>query len=177
MAEDEPGGEELLVVGRILRPHGLRGAVIVGVESDWPERFREGAVLLLEAARGECEEVEVESASPHKGNALIYLSGVTGREEAEKLKGRNLYVRARDAAPLGDGEFWAHELVGMLVIEEDGSGLGQIDDVLCQPAQDLLVVRRPDGEEFRVPFVKEFVKGVDPAGRTVTVRVIEGMVP
>ncbi len=177
MADDEPGGEELLVVGRILRPHGLRGAVIVGVESDWPERFRDGAALLLETAPGKREEVKVESASPHKGNMLVYFSGVAGRDGAEGLKGRYLYIRACDAAPLVDGEFWVHELVGMLVIEEDGRPLGAVEDVLCQPAQDLLVVRGSGGEEYQVPFVEEFVKHVDPAGRTVTVRVIEGLVP
>lgn len=177
MTDDEPGGEELLVVGRILRPHGLRGAVIVGVESDWPERFRDGAALLLEIAPGKRVEVKIESASAHKGNMLVYLAGVASRDGAEELKGRYLYISACDAAPLADGEFWAHELIGMLVIEEDGRPLGEVEDVLCQPAQDLLVVRGPGGEEYQVPFVEEFVKRVDPAGRTVTMHVIEGLVP
>jgi 16S rRNA processing protein RimM len=177
MSGDEPGGQELLVVGRILRPHGIRGAVVIGVESDWPERFSEGASLLLETAPGKYQDVTVESANPHKGNMLVFLSGVAGREEAEELKGRYLLVRACDAAPLADGEFWAHELIGMLVIEEDGRPLGEVENVLCQPAQDLLTVRGSGGEEYQVPFVKEFVMCVDSAGRTITVKVIEGMVP
>lgn len=173
---DEPG-EDLLVVGRIVRPHGIRGAVIVRVESDWPERFSEGAVLLMERAPGRHERVAVASATPHKGDMLVYLTGVVDRDAAEKLKGRLLSIRACDAAPLAEGEYWAHDLVGMRVVEEDGRPLGEIRDVLCRPAQDLLVVRGEGGEEYQVPFVEEFVKRVDAPARVITLRVIDGMVP
>ena len=173
---DEPG-EDLLVVGRIVRPHGIRGAVIVRVESDWPERFSEGAVLLLERAPGRRESVTVASATPHKGDMLVYLTGVADRDMAEKLKGRLLSVRACDAAPLAEGEYWAHDLVGMHVVEEDGRPLGEVQDFLCRPAQDLLVVSEEGGEEYQVPFVEEFVKCVDATARVITLRVIDGMVP
>lgn len=173
---DEPGGDELLVVGRVIRPHGIRGAVIVAPESDWPERFSEGASLLMEAPGGRCEHVTVESAAPHKGKLLVYLSGVGDRDTAEELKGRYLLVRARYAAPLGENEYWAHDLVGMSVVEEDGRALGEVGDVICGHAQDLLVVRGVHGE-FQVPFVGQFVKSVDTGERVIVVKVIEGMVP
>ncbi len=149
----------------------------MGVETDWPERFSEGATLLLEAAPRRYQDVTIESASPHKGNMLVCLSGVSDRDGAEQLKGMYLLIRACDAAPLGEGEFWAHELEGMLVVDEDGRPLGEVEEVLCRPAQDLLVIRGEGGEEHQVPFVEAFIKCVDPAGRTITVRVIEGMGP
>ncbi len=174
----EPPGEEFLVVGRIVRPHGVRGAVIVAVESDWPdERFREGAELLLQTGRASADAVRVESAAPHKGAMLVCLAGVTDRNGAEALKGRFLLVRAQEAFTLGEGEYWAHELVDARVFGEDGGLLGSVRDVVCREAQDLLVVVDAEGREFGVPFVEEFVKRVDVRERTVVIKVIEGMVP
>jgi 16S rRNA processing protein RimM len=173
----EPGGEDLLVVGRIIRPHGIRGAVIVEAESDWPERFSAGSSLLVEAAPGRCEPVLVESSSTHKGRLLLYLAGVTDRNSAGGLKGKDLLVRACDAAPLEDGEFWAHDLVGMSAVDEDGRELGEVTEVICRAAQDLLVLADGAGAEFRVPFVEEFVMDVDEGRGVITLKVIEGMVP
>ncbi len=175
-SSDEPGGDDLLVVGRVIRPHGIRGAVIVAPESDWPERFDEGASLLMEAPGGRREHVTVESATPHKGKLLVCLAGVGDRDTAEKLNGRYLLVRARDAAPLGENEYWAHDLVGMSVVEEDGRVLGEVGEVIFGHAQDLLAVRGVD-KEFQVPLVGEFVKSVDTGERVIVVKVIEGMVP
>jgi 16S rRNA processing protein RimM len=166
------------VVGRIIRPHGIRGAVIVAVESDWPEeRFRKGVSLLLEAAHEVYREVTVESSVLHKGNMMVYLSGVDGRDAAEELKGRYLMVRACDARQLGEGEYWAHELVGMSVVDEGGLQLGEVSEVICRQAQDLLVVRGGECTEFQVPFVEKFIKGVDADARVITIEVIDGMVP
>lgn len=174
----EPPAGDALVVGRIIRPHGIRGAVIVAVVSDWPElRYREGASLLMELTGGRREVVHIRSAAPHKGHMLVYLSGVECREAAEALKGSYLLVEACDAALLGEDEYWAHEMEGMVVRDAAGAKLGVVSEVILGAAQDLLVVRDPGGEEFRIPMVKEFVKEVDTTGREIVVEVIEGMVP
>jgi len=65
----------------------------------------------------------------------------------------------------------------MRVVAEDGRDLGEVSDVVCRTAQDMLVVRDDTGAEFRLPFVGEFVKNVDPGERVITVKMIEGMVP
>lgn len=175
MAEEALGGGPLLAVGTIIRPHGVRGAVIVAVESDWTARFDPGTRLLLEKPSGELGETEVESSRPHRGDMLVRLSGVPDRNAAEALKGSLLLVPESEAAPLGEGEYWAHDLVAMRVVDEDGRPLGEVGEVICGEAQDALVVKRRDGTQFRLPFVVEFIKRVDPAGREITVRVIEGM--
>jgi len=175
MAEEAPGGEPLLAVGTIIRPHGVRGAVIVAVESDWPARFDPGTRLLLEKPSGELGETVVESSRPHRGKVLVHLSGVPDRNAAEGLKGSFLLVPESEAAPLGEGEYWAHELVGMRVVEEDGRPLGEVGEVVCGEAQDALVVVREDGAGFTVPFVAEFIREVDHAERKITVKLIGGM--
>ena len=150
---------------------------MVRVESDWPGRFAEGARLVLETAPGDRREVTIESCSEHRDDMLVYLPGVADRETAEKLKGSYLLVRARDADMLAEGEYWAHDLVGMRVLSEEGLHLGEVSDVVCRTVQDNLVVRDAGGAEFQLPFVEEFVKKVDPVEKVITVKVIEGMVP
>ncbi|MCJ7652627.1 MAG: ribosome maturation factor RimM [Actinobacteria bacterium] len=178
MVESEvPGEGELLVVGRISRPHGLRGAVIVEGISDWPERFSRGARLLLKAGSPRLEEVTIESCSPHQGRLLVSLSGLTDRESADRLRGGLLLIPAGEAVPLGEGEYWIHDLVGMSVVREEGGALGVVTGFVEGAAQDLLVVEDADKREFDIPFVGEFIKKVDREASTITVRVIEGLVP
>ena len=178
MVESEvPGEGELLVVGRISRPHGVRGAVIVEGISDWPERFSRGARLLLKAGSSRLEEVAIESCSPHQGRLLVSLSGLTDRDSADRLHGGLLLIPAGEAVPLGEGEYWIHDLVGMSVVREEGGALGVVTGFVEGAAQDLLVVEDADKREFDIPFVGEFIKKVDRETSTITVRVIEGLVP
>ncbi|MCG2794462.1 MAG: ribosome maturation factor RimM [Actinomycetia bacterium] len=173
---EKPGEDELLVVGMILRPHGVRGAVVVEAISDFPGRFLPGSRLLLETS-ATFRDVVVNSSSPHKGRLLVILEGVDDRDQAERLRGCHLWISARQVDTLGEGEYWIHELIGMNVLREDGSELGRVRDIALRDVQDILTVARPDGREFQVPFVGEFVRGVDTGNRTITVRLIEGMVP
>ncbi|MBK5092886.1 MAG: hypothetical protein JJE48_05145, partial [Actinobacteria bacterium] len=109
MAESEvPGEAELLVVGRIDRPHGVRGAVIVAGMSDWPGRFSPGGRFLLEAAPSRFEDVTIRSCSSYKGRLLVSLSGIDDRDSAEVLRGCLLFIPAVEAVPLGEGEYWIH---------------------------------------------------------------------
>lgn len=172
-----PQGEELLAVGKIVRPHGIRGALVVEPMTDWPERFSSGEKLVLEKSDGEQVEVTVGSGGMHKGRLLVTLEGINDRDEAEELRGLYLLIHPCDAHPLDEGEYWAHELVGMSVSKADGPELGRVSEVHCRAAQDLLTVRREDGTEFGVPFVKEFVKEVDMKSKTITVDLPEGMEP
>jgi 16S rRNA processing protein RimM len=143
--------------------------------TDWPSRFNAGSRLLLERAPFEHVEVTVESGGPHKGRFLVTFEGTEGREAAEALRGLYLMIRESDASQLGEGEFWAHELVGLKLVREGGDVLGEVREVLCREAQDLLVIERDDRSEFSVPFVEEFVKEVDMEGGTITVELAEGM--
>jgi 16S rRNA processing protein RimM len=162
-----PGGEGLLAVGKILRPHGIRGALVVEALTDWPERFAPGARMLLEMEPSDHREVTVVTGGPHKGRLLVALEGVCSIEDAEKLRGKYLMIEACDAA----------ELVGMKLQDEAGKTLGEVADVLCREAQDMLVAEAPDGSEFSVPMVAEFIKDVDVEKRVITVSLLEGMAP
>jgi 16S rRNA processing protein RimM len=157
-----------LVVGRIGRPHGLRGELTVQVHTDEPDsRFAAGSVLTPEpAARG---PLTVSSVRWHSGRLLVSFAGCADRTSAEDLRGTLLVMDSAEVAPAEDpNEFHDYELIGLDVATVAGEPVGVVADVLHQ-GQDLLVIR-PDrpGAEVLVPFVAALVPEVDvKAGRLV----------
>lgn len=164
-----------LVVGRIGRPHGIRGEVSVEVRTDSPdERFVAGSVLATDPA--ERGPLTVSRLHWHSGRLLLTFDGVADRAAAEALRDTLLVVDSDDLPELDDpDEFYDHQLVGLRVELPDGSELGTVEDVLHAPAEDLVVVRRPDGSEALVPFVSAIVPTVDVPGGRVVVDPPEGL--
>ncbi len=164
-----------VIVGRIGRPHGIRGEVVIGVRTDEPDlRFAVGATLDAteradEPAGG--AQLTVVAARWHSGQLLVAFAGVTDRTAAAELTGRWLTVDASQLPEIGDpDEFRDHELIGLSVRTCAGDPVGVVADVLHY-GQDLLVVRRTDGQEGEslVPFVKAIVPEVDVQGGVVVI--------
>jgi 16S rRNA processing protein RimM len=88
-----------------------------------------------------------------------------------------MYIPASEAVPLGEDEYWIHDLIGMSVVSDEGDKLGVVTDYISGSAQDLLLVEDENRREFKMPFVGEFVKKVDREASAITVKVIEGLVP
>ena len=158
-----------LVVGRVGRPHGIRGEVTVQVRTDDPgRRFAAGSVLATEpAARG---PLTVLSSRWHSGRLLVSFAGSADRSDAESLTGILLVVDSAEVdAPEDPDEFNDHDLIGLDVLTTEGNLVGTVSDVLHH-GQDLLVVRQARGPaaEALVPFVAAIVPEVDiAAGRLI----------
>jgi 16S rRNA processing protein RimM len=119
----------LLEVGRVGKPHGLAGEVVVALVSNRPERVVAGSVFLTDHG-----DLRIESSRPFGGNWLMRFVDVDSRERAEALRGTVLRGR-----PLEDDEaWWVHELIGSEVFDLGGSRLGVVSGVLANPASDLL---------------------------------------
>ena len=163
-----------LVVGRIARAHGVGGEVSVEVRTDSPDlRFQPGAILETEPAdRG---PLTVERARWHSGRMLVAFTGVSDRTAAEGLRNTLLVVDSASSPAVDEDEYWDHQLLDLAAVGTDGSRLGTVTDVLHPPGGDLLVVRRPDGGELLVPFVREIVPTVDLEARTVVVDPPDGL--
>jgi len=158
-----------VIVGRVGRPHGIRGEVVIGVRTDEPDlRFAVGATV--DAGPSADADVssgsvplEVASARWHSGQLLVAFAGITDRTAAGELTGSWLSVDSGQLPAVPDpDEFRDHELIGLSVRTQAGEAVGVVDEVLHY-GQDLLVVRRPGGEESLVPFVKAIVPEVDVA--------------
>jgi 16S rRNA processing protein RimM len=152
-----------LVVGRITRPHGVRGELTVEVRTDDPElRLAAGAVLATEpAAAG---PLRVAGTRWHSGRLLVRFAGIDDRNAADGLRGTLLVVDSADLEELPDtDEFRDHQLIGLMVIAPDGEQVGTVADVLHN-GQDLLVVAGSGGRtgaEILIPFVSAIVSDVD----------------
>jgi 16S rRNA processing protein RimM len=165
-----------LVVGRVGRPHGIRGELTVQVHTDDPDlRFAAGSVLATEpAARG---PLTVSSSRWHSGRLLVSFDGYADRDSAADLRGTLLVMDSAEVGPTTDpDEFHDYELVGLEVVTAAGEPVGAVTEVLHQ-GQDLLVIQppagpgapgRPSGNPILVPFVAAIVPEVDvAAGRLV----------
>lgn len=138
----------MLVIGRIGKAHGLRGEVTVTLTTNRLERLDAGAELATE--RG---PLRVASSRPHQDKFLVVFDGVTTREGAEELRGKELL-----AEPIDDpGEMWVHELIGSTVVDIDGTEHGTVVEVLENPASDLLQLE--SGTLVPVRFITEFAPG------------------
>ncbi|SDY54482.1 16S rRNA processing protein RimM [Micromonospora pattaloongensis] len=174
----------LLIVGRIGRPHGIRGELTVEVRTDEPEtRFAVGSVLITDPTALPApepggddahrvrvpERLVVEAVRWHQGRPLVLFEGVYDRNVAEVLRGVLLCVDSDEVpAPTDPDEFLDHQLVGLIAVSPAGEPLGEVTAIDHAPASDLLVLRRPSGGTALVPFVKEIVPDVDlAAGRVV----------
>jgi 16S rRNA processing protein RimM len=156
----------LLTVGQIVRPHGIRGEVIVDSRTDEPElRFREGSVLIAGASR-----LTIASVRPHLGRFLVFFEEIPDREAADAVRGQVLEVDSESVAPPEDpDEFHDHQLVGLSVVTVSGEPVGSVVRINHAPGADLLQVKRPDGRTTLVPFVQAIVPTVDLEKREVII--------
>ncbi len=154
---------DTVVVGRIGRPHGVRGEVTVEVRTDDPDlRFVVGAVLATEPP--ERGPVTITGRRWHRDVLLLTVEGIASREDAETLRDTELLVDVADLPPLEDPEsFYDHQLVGLAARLADGTALGEVTSVRHEGA-DLLVLQAADGRELLIPFVTAIVPTVDVAG-------------
>jgi 16S rRNA processing protein RimM len=168
-----------VTVGRIGRPHGIRGDVVVGVRTDEPEaRFAVGARLDTDPpGKG---PLTVAAVRWQSGDLIVRFKGIKDRTAAGELGGTWLIIDAAALSPLDDpDEFRDHDLVGLTVRTTAGAVVGEVTDVLHH-GQDLLAIKPdragpsgagpPDARaEILVPFVKAIVAEVDIAGGTIVI--------
>ncbi len=176
-----PGEQTVeVVVGRIGKPHGLRGEVTVEVRTDEPERrFVVGAMLAAEPPRGSASgltSLEIASLRWHQTTLLVRFAELGDRTAAEGARGTLLLADVpADATPEDPDEFYDHQLVGLRVDDLEGTAIGEVTGVV-HGAQDLLQVRASDGRPTLVPFVAALVPEVDLAAGRVVVADRPGLV-
>ncbi|CAN5168958.1 ribosome maturation factor RimM [soil metagenome] len=170
---------EYLIVGVILKPHGIRGELAVGLETDRPDEvYHAGRVLRTGDPAGQPDggQVTVERTRPFKEGLLLRTVEHTSRTGAvDALRGRTLLLPREDASPLDADEVWTHELVGMRVVA-DGTEVGTVREVYDTPAGGhLLSIARPDRSELLIPFVRDLVRNVDRDARVLEIEPREGL--
>ena len=166
-----------LVVGRVVRAHGVTGELVVEVRTDDPDtRFAPGRTLRAKPSRGGPErDYVVDSAREHSGRLLVRLDGVADRTAADSMRGTLFLVDSADLPPIEEpDEFYDHQLEGLQVVTTTGTPVGSVAEVLHTAAGELLSVRTEDGEVL-VPFVSAIVTAVSLTDQTIEIDPPEGL--
>ncbi len=181
MDKAAPGQSQpsFLLVGEVLRPHGVQGELKVRVLTEYPERIATVPALYLGAGvdAPSPREVHTQSLRMHQGFALVKFREYPDRTAVERLRGLFLMVRIEDAVPLDEGEFYLYQVIGLPVRTEDGVDLGVVTEVLETGANDVYVVNGGAHGEVLIPVLPETILSTDIAGQMLTVRLPEGLLP
>jgi 16S rRNA processing protein RimM len=158
---------DLVAIGRVVKPQGRKGEVLVAPLTDRPDRFPALRAAYVQAPGGGSRAVVVQSCWPHKGRFVLKLEGVDSIDEAEGYRGLELRIGEEDLAALPQGSYYHHQLKGLRVEDEGGRSLGVATDLMETGASPVVVVRGPRGE-LLIPLAEDFVRAVDlGAGRMV----------
>lgn len=162
-----------LMIGRVVKSHGIRGEVVVELTTDEPEiRFALGEVLHGKQGKKE-HELTIKSTRMHQGRMLIKFEEIPDRTQADSLRGTKFW-----AAPLendeGEEGFYDHELEGLKIIH-NGDEVGVVTGVMHGPAGEILEVALNDKKEALIPFVHAIVPEVDLDAGTATITPPEGL--
>ena len=158
----------LIEPGRIVNTHGVQGEVKIVVWLDSAQFFTSFKRLVLDSG----EELKVLGAKTHKGFVIARIEGADDVNAAMRLKGKNVSVRREDAA-LPKGAFFLQDIIGAKVVDEAGTEIGTLTEVMETPASNIYVVK--GASEHLIPAVPEFIKKSDAENGLITVHLIEGM--
>jgi 16S rRNA processing protein RimM len=165
---------DMVLVGRIARPHGIRGQVVVTPETDFvEERFREGAMMWCRTARGD-EQLTIASMRVQKGRPIVGFDGFESIDDVERLTGAELRIPEAALRPLGDGAYYHHQLVGCAVDTVNGERVGQVVRVEGGSSGSLLEIEGPRGRVL-VPLAAEICVEIDVRGKRIRIDPPEGL--
>lgn len=166
--------DDMVLVGRIGRPHGIRGHVFVNAETDFvEERFAPGATVWIESDGGG-DAFTVASLRIQGGRPVVSFDGLARIEDVAGLTGRELRVPESMLPPLDDGAYYQHQLVGCVVETASGERVGVVTRVDGGVGGSLLTVDGPRGE-ILVPFAVDICVAIDVEKKSIRIEPPEGL--
>ena len=166
---------EFLAVGKLRRPHGLKGEILMDILTDFPERLVEGVLLYAGDSR---LPLRIRSNRPNDKSMLISFEGYDTPESVGTLRNQIVYVPATDRPPLPEGEYYHHELLGLRVVDEVGQLLGEVTGILdTGGANDVYQIRTQNGQELLLPDIEEVVLKIDLKAGEMQVHLLPGLLP
>ncbi len=166
--------EDLFRIGSVSTTHGVHGEVKVYPTTDDPGRYKKIKEVILDNGK-EKKTAHIEQTKFFKQMVIVKFKECNSMDEAEKLRGYELYVTREHAIPLNKNEYYIADLIGMKVLTDEGSELGMIDDVLQTGANDVYVVKQPSGKDILLPAIKDCILSVDVEAGLMKVHVLDGL--
>jgi len=163
---------EYLAVGRVIRPHGVRGTLLIERTSEIILSILPGSSVFLGA---EFEAYTVKSFSVHQKRYLLTLEGVETHDHAEQFRDQTLHIHFEETQPLPAGVYYYWQLLGMDVFSEHGEHLGKLSEIIETGANDVYLVRSPTEEELLLPAIESVIREVDLQAKRIIVHLLPGL--
>lgn len=167
--------ENMLRVGVIANTHGIRGEVKVFPTTDDVKRFEKLKQIFIDTEK-ELIELQISSVKYFKNLVILKFKNIDNINQIEKYKGRDLLITRENAVPLEEDEYFIYDIIGAKVIEEDGSEIGELKEVLTTGANDVYVVKTTEGKEVLLPVIKDCVKEINVPDKKVVVHLMPGLI-
>ena len=158
-------------IGQVVNVVGLKGELKVYHYTDYKERFEELSKIYLDQA-----VCQIAGVRYMKDMVILKLEGINDRTAAEAQKGKDLFIDKDDVRVLTEDTYYIFDLIGLKVVLENGDMIGTLCDVIQNSAQDLYEIEMENKKKFLLPAVEEFILKIDMSSRTMTVRLIEGLI-
>ena len=164
-----------LNVGFLRRPHGVRGEIMLEIQTEHPEIFVSEAQFYL----GEKHlPYTIASSRPHKKGILLSFEGIQDRDKVGEFRNTHVYAKISELPDLAENEFYDYEIVGLEIIEEKtGNSLGILKEIVKTGANDVYVVTQESGREILLPAIPEVVLDIDLAEGRMSVFLLDGLIP
>jgi 16S rRNA processing protein RimM len=166
--------DSFLEVGRIIRPHGVRGMMVIASEAQYFASLPPKTTLYLDTSR---TPYEVTRISRHQGRYLLSLQSVNTREEAETLRNTRVFLDMTDLPELKEDEYYYWQFIGLRVEDQQHRTLGIVKDILETGANDVYILETPSGKELLIPAIKDVVKTVDLNQGLIQINLLPGLIP
>lgn len=165
---------DYVIIGRITKPHGVRGAVKVEPITDDPNRFSLLDKVYVGSEDKPGDAVDIERVQFQNKLLILSLANVTSREAADALRGKYLHIPADQALDLPDGSVYIYDLIGLKVVTNKNEFVGTVKDFQEYPANDMFVIEN-DGREYLIPDVPDIVQDVNIEDGTIIINPIDGL--
>lgn len=164
-----------LAVGTLRRSHGIRGDLLLDVMTDFPERLKPGTHLFVGEEK---KRIKITRRRPHNEGILLGFDGISSAEQAAEYRAQTVYVLAEGRPPLPEGEYYHHQILGMQVLDESGTFLGKITEIIETGANDVYVVNDSvrQSKEILIPALKQVLLEVNLLTNTMRVHLLPGLV-
>lgn len=162
-------------IGKILKPHGVRGEMKVFPVTDYPEHFFDNDILFLRIGE-DIRKFKIEKVRmTPKGIIVLKLEGIDTPEEVDRLRGLFFVVDSEHLQPLNEDEYYYHDILDCEVYDQNGLLVGVVIDIMEVSSSDIYVVRDKEGKEKLIPAIKTIIKNIDITKKRIEVDIPEGL--
>lgn len=160
--------DEMIIVGRIVAPHGVRGDLRILPDTDRPEIFKKLKTIYIGG-----KLCHLLSARPHKNVYILHVEGVDDRNMAENLISKVVEVPFSELPKREEGSYYYFQLIGLQVVTEDGKAVGTVKEIIETGANNVYSISTPEGKEILIPAIPSCVLSIDVEAGRMTVRLPE----